>query len=749
MSEANTKNKPRARILRSKFGCRTCRIRKVKCDERHPSCGKCASTGRTCEWFPSEPHNTRETSIERCRIQPVADASILERRSFDFFSSRTVRDLAWLFDSDLWEFTILQLSQSEKALRHAAVALSSLQEAEETYGMPISKDRAGDVRHRFAARHYNLAIHYLSQGMSAGAENARITTLITCLVFIHIELLRGRYEESLTHLRSGLQILEGGKSGTPGDNDALEEEIRRAFQKLDLQSAHFGEPTPRPRLVLSEPKATTPGFPSLPPFSNLPEAKDQCDILMSKSFHFIATCGEYTREERTQYEQQLLARQAELNDLHSVYLQTLIELINTPTGLSPKDRRGAMMLRAHLIASIIHLATCLAPNSDTLFDQHLAGFKDVVALSESLISDFSSTASSPQSPGCKIISKQRMPTFLTDWGVVLPLYFVAIKCRDSPTRHAALNALDSWRHREGFWDSALAHRIASQVVQMEEVGILGSGVVKIPDDVDGDPESEPRAYLGTTTNASSEKRKKAMVVQESVGADELPGQVRIGNTFVNISEDQQHITFRVTRKLWHAEGDNIQPDGSKDEEEGWVTENYQLTLLYLPIAGASSLFIFAHKMSSRAGDNAPHGGHEAAPTPAPQGTWKATWSNNKGLIFIILAQAIASSMDAIVRFLQQGEHKMHPFQIIFARMSTTFVLSSLYMWWTKVPDFPLGRPDVRGWLVVRALFGFFGLFCLYYSVHYLPLAEATVFRFLVPIVTAWACSIFLGEIFSS
>jgi drug/metabolite transporter (DMT)-like permease len=35
------------------------------------------------------------------------------------------------------------------------------------------------------------------------------------------------------------------------------------------------------------------------------------------------------------------------------------------------------------------------------------------------------------------------------------------------------------------------------------------------------------------------------------------------------------------------------------------------------------------------------------------------------------------------------------------------------------------------------------------SVHYLPLAEATVFRFLVPIVTAWACSVFLGQPFTS
>jgi len=86
------------------------------------------------------------------------------------------------------------------------------------------------------------------------------------------------------------------------------------------------------------------------------------------------------------------------------------------------------------------------------------------------------------------------------------------------------------------------------------------------------------------------------------------------------------------------------------------------------------------------------------------------------------------------------------------------------MWWTKVPDFLLGKPGVRALLVIRALFGFFGLFCLYCkqiyilpyisqltfgidSVHYLPLAEATVFRFLVPIVTAFACS-FLGQSFT-
>lgn len=81
-------------------------------------------------------------------------------------------------------------------------------------------------------------------------------------------------------------------------------------------------------------------------------------------------------------------------------------------------------------------------------------------------------------------------------------------------------------------------------------------------------------------------------------------------------------------------------------------------------------------------------------------------------------------------------------------MGVTSVLSFLYMWYTQVPHFPLGPPAVRGWLVLRGLSGFVGLFSLYYSVHYLPLAEATVLRFLIPLTTAWACHVFLGQSFT-
>ncbi|ROV92819.1 hypothetical protein VPNG_09097 [Cytospora leucostoma] len=128
--------------------------------------------------------------------------------------------------------------------------------------------------------------------------------------------------------------------------------------------------------------------------------------------------------------------------------------------------------------------------------------------------------------------------------------------------------------------------------------------------------------------------------------------------------------------------------------------------------------------------------------------WRSIWENNQGALLILLSEVCSSSMDAIARFLQQGGTGFPTLQLIVARMGVTFILSTLYMWWKQVPYFPLGNPEVRLWLVLRALFGFVGLFTLYYSVHYLPLAEATVFRFLVPIVTAWACSVFLGQPFT-
>ncbi|RMZ66053.1 integral membrane duf6 [Pyrenophora seminiperda CCB06] len=143
------------------------------------------------------------------------------------------------------------------------------------------------------------------------------------------------------------------------------------------------------------------------------------------------------------------------------------------------------------------------------------------------------------------------------------------------------------------------------------------------------------------------------------------------------------------------------------------------------------------------------------PSPAPTRTLKgkiqASWTVNKGLAFVLLAQLFGTLMNVATRILEvEGNHGRgyHPFQILFARMSITVICASFYMWYKKTADFPLGMKEVRSLLVARGLLGFFGVFGMYYSLLYLPLADATVITFLAPSLACWACSYFINEPFT-
>ncbi|KAI1763066.1 hypothetical protein GGR53DRAFT_388051 [Hypoxylon sp. FL1150] len=176
-----------------------------------------------------------------------------------------------------------------------------------------------------------------------------------------------------------------------------------------------------------------------------------------------------------------------------------------------------------------------------------------------------------------------------------------------------------------------------------------------------------------------------------------------------------------------------------------------------PVKGSDAL-----GQSPQAGDDgaesgsSPTVGEQAAGT-APgkeerESAWqkfKGFYERNIGLFFVFVAQVFASLMTMATRLLETGfETKFHALQIIFVRMLATSILGCLYMWYKQVPNFPLGRRDIRGLLVVRGLAGFTGLFCSYYSLSYLNISDATVISFLVPTMTAFICFIALREPFT-
>lgn len=124
---------------------------------------------------------------------------------------------------------------------------------------------------------------------------------------------------------------------------------------------------------------------------------------------------------------------------------------------------------------------------------------------------------------------------------------------------------------------------------------------------------------------------------------------------------------------------------------------------------------------------------------------------NVGLSLVALAQFFNSLMIISCKLLESDpefEVPMNPFQILFVRMSVTFLLCILYMKVAKVPDSPWGPPELRIWLFLRGVTGFFGVFGLYFSLQYLSVSDATVIIFLSPTITAILAWVILKERYS-
>jgi hypothetical protein len=109
--------------------------------------------------------------------------------------------------------------------------------------------------------------------------------------------------------------------------------------------------------------------------------------------------------------------------------------------------------------------------------------------------------------------------------------------------------------------------------------------------------------------------------------------------------------------------------------------------------------------------------YASASHPSSPRTWKALflgfWQQNQGLFLVTFSQLFGALMNATTRVLELEGEGMHPFQILFARQGLTAMFCTAWMWWSGVEDFPLGKRGVRGLLVARACFGFFGIFGMY------------------------------------
>ncbi|KAI1750571.1 hypothetical protein F4782DRAFT_242584 [Xylaria castorea] len=123
------------------------------------------------------------------------------------------------------------------------------------------------------------------------------------------------------------------------------------------------------------------------------------------------------------------------------------------------------------------------------------------------------------------------------------------------------------------------------------------------------------------------------------------------------------------------------------------------------------------------------------------------WRKHKAPIFVFGAQFFGALMNLFARLLELGDAdtKLHPMQILLWRMLLTSLACSLYIIKKRIPHGVLGSPEIRPLLVPRGIAGFFGIYGMWYSIQYLPLAEATVITFLAPLLAGYWCHLFLRD----
>ncbi|POR38141.1 Putative membrane protein [Tolypocladium paradoxum] len=149
----------------------------------------------------------------------------------------------------------------------------------------------------------------------------------------------------------------------------------------------------------------------------------------------------------------------------------------------------------------------------------------------------------------------------------------------------------------------------------------------------------------------------------------------------------------------------------------------------------------------------PHGPYNPLPghvslEPRTSSPLKRFWERNKPAVLVALSQLFGALMNLSARFLELEGEGMHPVQVLLLRQSLTAVCCLTYMWWMRIPDSPFGKREIRWLLVARGCTGFFGIFGMWYSMMYLPLADATVITFLAPGVAGFLCYFLLHEPFT-
>ncbi|ATZ57151.1 hypothetical protein BCIN_14g03200 [Botrytis cinerea B05.10] len=452
--EIKAKSPHRYRICGTpvRTGCRTCKIRRVKCGEEKPFCKRCTSTGRHCDGYEiitdvKKRNLTKSKPSIPASVQSNTLEDSLESNILDFFRTYTVAEFAGDFSTEFWERRIFQAATIEPSIRHGILALGAIHKNyAETYQKPQTIAEEPTLAQAFAFRQYTKAIQILRQAMVREPHSLDMT-LISCILFICFDCLVGDQAAALVHLKSGLKILDDIHATNSPSSTAAQ--CARDYSPLLLvlggQIAAFINPkagVDRGAFWAAMKRAgcSTSQF---TPFQSLEEARYSLRTLGADILHARHTNWNYVTEEIVMSEfgpmvrSHYMALENWSNRLNAFIGRTSSNQDTTATvSTKPIRIRGVSLLRAHHLLFSMNAAESHTPGSK---------FEEMLDLSEALVLEDKAYWRS-----------QSMPRFMVDTGLIVPLVYTAVRSADVRHKRRAIEILALAPGREGLWDTQCA-----------------------------------------------------------------------------------------------------------------------------------------------------------------------------------------------------------------------------------------------------------------------------------------------------
>ena len=187
----------------------------MKCDEAKPECRRCSSTGRRCDGYTTTPDARPSEKQQLVRVKPTPakgltfgiEYNALEKRTFDFFRSKTAPCMSGYFQDPVWERLALQASYTEPVIRHAINAVAALHEERCLRADAAKTNSELNLKTDFPVHQYAKALAGLQQLLASGKLSINVV-LICALLCIHYEALQERFIPALTHADNAMRLLD-------------------------------------------------------------------------------------------------------------------------------------------------------------------------------------------------------------------------------------------------------------------------------------------------------------------------------------------------------------------------------------------------------------------------------------------------------------------------------------------------------------------------------------------------------------